>query len=230
MATQPQAKTDAAAEKAYAEASAAKAEVKTDDAAPAAAAPAAKAAPKPKKTVTPRKTVTKAAAKKKAAPARKPAAKTASKPISKEPAMTKTTDYTAQMTEGLAELQARAKSAYEQGAEYAAEMRELSKGNFDAFVESGRIFSAALQDLTKTATEESKTAVETLTADAREIAAVKSPTELVELQGKIASRNFDAAIAQFSKATETWVKLANDVAAPLSSRVSLAMDKARKAA
>ncbi|RXZ64365.1 phasin family protein [Pelagerythrobacter rhizovicinus] len=222
MATQPEAKTDAAAEKAYAEASAAKAEVKTDEAAPAAAAPAAKAAPK-------KKTTTKAAAKK-AAPARKPAAKTASKPISKEPAMTKTTDYTAQMTEGLAELQARAKSAYEQGAEYAAEMRELTKGNFDAFVESGRIFSAALQDLTKTAAEESKAAVETLTADAREIAAVKSPTELVQLQGKIASRNFDAAVAQLSKATEAWVKLANDVAAPLSSRVSLAMDKARKAA
>lgn len=223
MASQPEAKTDAAAEKAYAEASTAKTEVKTDDAAPAAAAPAAKAASKPKKTVT------KAAAKK-AAPARKPAAKTASKSISKEPAMTKTTDYTAQMTEGLAELQARAKSAYEQGAEYAAEMRDLSKGNFDAFVESGRIFSAALQDLTKTATEESKAAVETLTTDAREIAAVKSPTELVQLQGKIASRNFDAAIAQLSKATETWVKLATDVAAPLSSRVSLAMEKARKAA
>lgn len=222
MATQPQAKTDAAAEKAYAEASAAKAEVKTDEAAPAAAAPAAKAALK-------KKTTTKAAAKK-AAPARKPAAKPASKPISKEPAMTKTTDYTAQMTEGLAELQARAKSAYEQGAEYAAEMRELTKGNFDAFVESGRIFSAALQDLTKTAAEESKAAVETLTADAREIAAVKSPTELVQLQGKIASRNFDAAVAQLSKATEAWVKLANDVAAPLSSRVSLAMDKARQAA
>lgn len=229
MASQPEAKTDTAAEKAYAEASAAKAEVKKDDAAPAAAAPAAKVASKPKKTATPKKTMTKTAAKK-AAPARKPAAKTASKPNSKEPAMTKTTDYTAQMTEGLAELQARAKSAYEQGAEYVAEMRELSKGNFDAFVESGRIFSAALQDLTKTATEESKAAVETLTADAREIAAVKSPTELVELQGKIASRNFDAAIAQLSKATETWVKLANDVAAPLSSRASLAMDKVRKAA
>ncbi len=223
MATEPEAMTDAAAEKAYAEASATKAEVKTDEAAPAAAAPAAKVAPKPTKTVT------KAAAKK-AAPARKPAAKTASKPISEEPAMTKTTDYTAQMTEGLAELQARAKNAYEQGAEYAEEMRELTKGNFDAFVESGRIFSAALQDLTKTAAEESKVAVETLTADAREIAAVKSPTELVQIQGKIASRNFDAAVAQLSKATEVWVKLANDVAAPLSSRVSLAMEKARKAA
>jgi len=223
MATQSEATTDAAAEKAYAEASTAKTGVRNEDAAPAAAAAPAKATPKPKKTVT------KVAAKK-AAPARKPAAKTASKPISKEPAMTKTTDYTALMTEGLAELQARAKSAYEQGAEYAAEMRELTKGNFDAFVESGRIFSAALQDLTKTAAEESKAAVETLTADAREIAAVKSPTELVQIQGKIASRNFDAAVAQLSKATEAWVKLANDVAAPLSSRVSLAMDKARKAA
>lgn len=145
-------------------------------------------------------------------------------------AKTATTDYAAPFKDGFADLQAQAQAAYEKNAEYAAEMREFGKGNLDAVVESGRIFAAALQDIAKGAVEDGKTAVETATADAKELAAVKSPTDFVQLQGKIASRNFDAAVAQFSKTTEAWVKLANDVAAPLSSRVSLAMEKARKAA
>lgn len=233
MATAPEAKIDAAAEKAYADASAAR---KAAAAEPTAAevpakAPASRAAAKPKTTRTVKKAV---AAKKAPATKRKPAAKAPTKPVSKESIMTKTktgtTDYTAQMKEGLAELQTRAKTAYDKGTEYAAEARDFSQGNLDAVVESGKIFAAGMQDLAKLAVEDGKAAVETMTADAKEFAAVKSPTDLVQLQGKIASRNFDAAVAQFSKATEAWVKLAGDVAAPLSARASLAMEKVRKAA
>lgn len=192
-------------------------------------APVAKTAAK---KATAKKTATKKTAAKKAA-ASQPAAKVAAQPRSKETDMSKTqtsTDYAAQMKEGLAELQSHAQTAYEKSAEYAAEAREFSKGNLEAMVESGKIFAAGLQDLTRAAVEDSKSAVETMTADAKEFAAVKSPTDFVQLQGQIASRNFDAAVAQFSKATEAWVKLAGDVAAPLSSRVSLAMEKARTTA
>ena len=228
MATTPEAKIDAAAEKAYAEASAAR---KAAAAEVPANAPARKAAAKPRKKTATKKTV---AAKKAVGPKRMPAAKAPLKQISKESIMTKaktaTTDYAAQMKEGLAELQTRAKTAYDKGAEYAAEARDFSRGNLDAVVESGKIFAAGMQDLAKLAVEDGKAAVETMTADAKDFAAVKSPTDLVQLQGQIASRNFDAAVAQFSKATEMWVKLAGDVAAPLSARASLAMEKVRKAA
>ena len=253
MATQPEAKIDAAAEKAYAEASAARKAAASEEAAAAPAAeatkpapaakapakaPARKAAAKPKTRKT--KSVKKAAVRKAPASKRKPAAKAPSKAAStaktnlKESIMTKaktaTTDYAGQMKNGLAELQTRAKTAYDKGAEYAAEARDFSQGNLDAMVESGKIFAAGMQDLTKTAVEDGKVAVETMTADAKEFAAVRSPTDFVQLQGKIASRNFDAAVAQMSKATEMWVKLAGDVAAPISGRASLAMEKVRKAA
>jgi len=145
-------------------------------------------------------------------------------------AKTATPDYAAQFKDGLADFQAQARTAYDKGAEYAAEMREFGKGNLDAIVESGKVFSAGVQGIAKGAVEDGKTAIETATVDAKEFAAVKSPADFVQLQGKIASRNFDAAVAQLSKATEAWVKLAGDVAAPLSSRVSLAMDKVREAA
>ncbi len=88
----------------------------------------------------------------------------------------------------------------------------------------------ASQDIGKTYVEEAKSAFETATADLKEIAAIKSPTELFQIQGKLARRNFDALVAFSSKSSEAFVKLANEGFAPLSGRVSLAADKISKAA
>jgi len=243
MATQPESKIDVAAEKAYADASAAKkaeaiaAEpVKTAAPAPATKKAAAKKVIKKKAAAkpAPKKTVLKNAPVKKAdAPKRTVAPATKAVQL-KDTIMTKAktsaTDFTAQMKEGVATAQERAKAAYDKGTVLAAEMGEFSKGNLEAVVESGKILTAGVQTIAKTQFEDGKAAVETMTADLKEMAAIKSPTEFIQLQGKLASRNFDAAVAQVSKTTEAWVKLANDVFAPLSSRASLAMEKVRKAA
>ena len=57
-------------------------------------------------------------------------------------AKAKTTDYTAQVKEGFADLQERAKTAYDKGQEFATEMGEFTKGNVEAVVESGKILAA----------------------------------------------------------------------------------------
>ncbi|WP_235901239.1 phasin family protein [Pontixanthobacter aquaemixtae] len=145
-------------------------------------------------------------------------------------AKAKTTDYAAQVKEGFADLQERAKTAYDKGTEFASEMGEFNKANAEAVVEAGKILAAGVQDMGKAYVADVKEAVEVATADVKEVAAVKSPSEFVELQGKIARRNVDATVAAVSKNTEAWVKLANDAFAPLSSRASVAMDKIRKAA
>ena len=80
------------------------------------------------------------------------------------------------------------------------------------------------------AVEEGKSAFETLTADAKKMAAIKSPTELFQLQGELARRNFDAMVAFSSKSTEKMIKLSNDAFAPISSRMSLAAEKISKVA
>lgn len=141
-----------------------------------------------------------------------------------------TTDYTAQVKDGLADLQTRAKTVYGKSTVIASEMGEFSKHNVEAIVESGKILAAGMQDMAKNYVEEGKAAVSTMTSDVKEIAAVKSPTEFVQLQSQIVSRNFDATVANVSKTTEAWVKLANEAFAPISSRASVAMDKVRKAA
>ena len=143
---------------------------------------------------------------------------------------TKTADFTKPMADAVSELQTRAKVAYEKSTEVATEVTEFAKGNVEAMVESGKIFAAGAQTLGKTYVEEAKSAYETVTADVKELAAVKSPTELFQLQGKIARRNFDAMVQAGSKNTEAFLKLANDAFAPLTGRVEVATEKLAKVA
>lgn len=218
-----------------------------------AAASAAKA--KPAKARPAKATVLKAKAPKKSA-ARKAAAKAVaarSKPVInakpvrrapvarvkptptlsqlKETIMTvKTTDYTKPIADTFGEIQTRAKAAYDKGTVALTDATDFAKGNVEALVESSKIIATGVQDLSRTYVEEAKTAYETATGDVKELAAVKSPTELFQLQGKIARRNFDALIATSSKNTDAFLKLANDAFAPLTGRVNLAAEKLAKVA
>ncbi len=219
---------------------------KTEAAAKLAAAPAKKAnaaVRKPAaKKVAARKPVAKKAAARKA-PVKKAAARAAVKPVSttttpirqlKDKIMattnTKTADFTKTATDAVAGMQNRAKAAYEKGTEMTADMTAFQKGNFDALVESGKVLAAGLQDLGRTAVEDARTTAETVTADVKKMAAVKSPTELFQLQGEIARRNLDTMVARTSHNAQVMMKLANDMFAPLSTRASVAMERVSKAA
>jgi phasin family protein len=244
----PVAKIDAAAEKAYAEASAKAVEAPKVEAAPVAKkiaapkkAPAARKATPVKKAAA--KTVKKTATKtpvKKPVLARKAAVKT-SKPVAPKTnpviklkdtimATAKNTDIAATAKDVIADVQTRAKTAYAQTTVLASEATEFTKANVEAVVESGKIFIAGAQELLKDNVETGKTVIETVTEDAKKVAAVKSPTELMQLQGEIARRNFDALVSYGSKRTEAWVKLYNEAFAPISNRVSVAAEKIKKAA
>jgi len=114
-------------------------------------------------------------------------------------ATAKTTDFTKPFTDAIGDVQSKTKAAYDKGAELAAEATEFAKGNVEALVESGKIYAAGVQNLGKAYADEAKTAYETLTADLKELAAVKSPTELFQLQARLARRNFDAMVAYGAK-------------------------------
>lgn len=254
MADEAKSKIDVATEKAAAEAAA------TVVAAPKAeAAPAAKPVVKtvvakkaPKKVVAKKVAAKKPVAKKIAAPkapAKKVAAKKAAPkkvaapkaaPKTKTPtftdlkdkimAKTESMDFTKAIKEAAADVQTRLKTAYDKGSEFVSEATEFNKANVEALVESGKILAGAAQEMGREVVEEAKSAFETMTADAKKMAAVKSPTELFQLQGEIARRNFDAVVAYNSKSTEKLIKLANDAFAPISSRMSVAAEKISKAA
>jgi phasin family protein len=171
-------------------------------------------------------------------PARFPAVKSPAQPTRtltqlKETIMANantTADYTKPIADAFGEIQTRAKTAYDKSTVAMTEVTEFTKGNVEAIVESGKILAGGVQGLGKSYVEEAKTAYETLTADVKELAAVKSPTELFQLQGKIARRNFDALVATSSKNTDAFIKLATEAFAPITGRVNLAAEKLAKVA
>jgi len=195
-------------------------------AAPKKAAAKKVAAPKTQKTVAKVKQAAKPAAPK----AANPVTTTISNLKDKIMANTKTADFTSTVKTAAADAQTRAKAAYDKLQAYTGEATEFTKGNVEALVESGKILGAGVQDIARGEFEAAKGAFETVTADLKALAAVKSPTELFKLQGEIARRNFDAAVARASKNAEVSMKLANDAFAPISSRMSLAAERFSKAA
>jgi phasin family protein len=138
------------------------------------------------------------------------------------------TNFTAPMNDAVSEMQTRSQAAYEKSSEMMGEMSDTAKGNVEAMVESGKIFQTGMQDLARAYVEDAKSVYEQMTADLKEMAAVKSPTELLQLQGKILRRNFDTMVAASSKNTEKMMKLSNDAFAPISARLSVAAEKMTK--
>ena len=132
-------------------------------------------------------------------------------------------EFTDKMQTAFKDAQEKAKAAFGDAGTFA-------KGNVEAIVESGKILATGLQDMTKGYVEETKTSFEAMTADVKELAAVKSPTEFFEKQSALMRKNFDAAVAASSKNSEAMLKLVNEAFQPISTRVSLAVEKIKTAA
>lgn len=138
-------------------------------------------------------------------------------------AMATTTEFTDKMTAAFKDAQDKAKAAFGDAGAFA-------KGNVEAMVESSKIFATGIQEMSKGYVAETKSAFEAMTADVKELTTVKSPTEFFEKQSALLRKNFDAAVAASSKNSEAMLKLANEAFQPISTRVSLAVEKVKKAA
>lgn len=128
------------------------------------------------------------------------------------------------------EAQAKAKAAFEKSSVAFGEAGDFAKGNVEAVLESSKIFAEGLQGMGSELVAEGRSAFETFTGDIKELAAAKSPTDFFKLQGDILRKNFDSAVAYGSKNSEAALKLFSDTMAPISGRVSVAVEKARQVA
>jgi phasin family protein len=138
--------------------------------------------------------------------------------------------YTAKAKEIFADVQVRAAEAAEKAKKLAADAAEFNKANLEAMLEAGKIAAKGAQDMGKTNVEFAKSNFESVQAAVKEVTAVKSPTDFVKLQGDLARKGFDAAVAQGSKNTEFMVKLVSDMFQPISNRIAVTTELFKKAA
>ncbi len=140
------------------------------------------------------------------------------------------TEMTGTIQTAMKEAAEKAKAALEKSQAALGDMGAFTKGNVEAVVESTKILASGLQEMTKSYAVETKTVVETMQAEIKELAAVKSPAEFFEKQNAMLRKQFDAAVAATSKNSEAMLKLASEAFQPISNRVSLAVEKIKQAA
>ena len=124
-----------------------------------------------------------------------------------------------------AEFTEQAKGAMEKSAKMAEDFVAFGKGNIEALVESSKIAAKNVEALGQEAAEYAKTSFESATEAAKTLAAAKSPTEFMKLQGDYARTAFDTMIAEGSRSTERMLKMFGEFAQPISNRVAVATDK-----
>ena len=122
-----------------------------------------------------------------------------------------------------------AKAAFEKSAKAGEELTEFTKGNMEAFAASAKTAAKGVESLGQEMAEYGKKSFETATATIKSLATVKTPTELFQIQSDYAKSSFDSAVAEASKLSEAWLKLAGDIFQPISSRYALAAEKVKSA-
>ena len=140
-------------------------------------------------------------------------------------------DKAAQQTQAMfADAQDRTKGAVEKGQKFLAELTEFNTGNIEALVESSKIAARGFEAMSQDAMATAKSTFEEASQAMQTLATVKSPTEFMKLQADFARSAFDTMVQQASRRTEASLKLAGEVAQPISNRVALAAEKIKVAA
>jgi phasin family protein len=124
----------------------------------------------------------------------------------------------------------KAKTAVEKSSKTMEELGDLTKGNLEAFVESSKIAAKGLESLSQGAAEYGRQSFEKSSATFKSFASVKTPAELFKLQSDLLAATFDTIATETAKTSETVLKLAGEIAQPISNRVALVSDKLKSLA
>jgi phasin family protein len=125
----------------------------------------------------------------------------------------------------VADLNEKAKVAVEKSSKAMEEMTELTKGNLEAMVESSKIAAKGVEAMGQNAAEYGRKSFEKTSATFKSFAGVKSPTEFFQLQSELMTSAFDTMAAEAAKTSESMLKLAGEIAQPISNRVAVVSDK-----
>lgn len=139
-------------------------------------------------------------------------------------------DAKAKMETVYADLNEKAKAGVEKSTKAIEELSDLAKGNVEALVESGKIAAKGMETLGQEAVDYSRKSFEKATASFKTFSTIKTPTEFFQLQSQLFSSSFDDFTKEAAKSSEAMMKLAGDVASPLTARVTLVTDKVKSLA
>lgn len=124
----------------------------------------------------------------------------------------------------------RAKTTVEKSAKLMEELTEFTKGNVEAIVASSKVAAKGAETLGQGAADYGRRSFEEASAVLKSFAEVKSPTDFFRLQSDYVRSAFDSWVSESSRTSETVLKLAGEVAEPITRRYSVAAERVKSAA
>ena len=125
---------------------------------------------------------------------------------------------------GLETSQVKIKGNIEKSMKTAEEIVLFGQGNVEAWVKASQIYASGFQDISKQFAASSKASLEEAVAFTKSLMGVKSVKDAVDLQTGFTKSSIERAVSETNKLTDASVKLAEQTIAPLTARITLAVE------
>ena len=137
----------------------------------------------------------------------------------------------AQAAAGFADTQAKVKEGMEKAMKTAEELVAFSQGNVEAMVKSGQIWAAGVQDIGKQIAANAQASFDETMSTFKALVLGEVAEGRVRPAGRAwRASTMEKTLAESGKLTDASMKLTEQTLAPLTARVSLAIEKFAKAA
>ena len=137
-------------------------------------------------------------------------------------------DDMARATVGFADTQEKVKEGMEKAMKTAEELMAFSQGNLEAVVKSGQIWAAGVQDISKQMAASMQASFDDTMSVFKALTGVKSVKDAIDLQSGLARSAMEKTLTESGKLTDASMKLTEQTLAPLTARLSLAIEKFAK--
>jgi len=132
-------------------------------------------------------------------------------------------------TVGFENTQEKVKEGMDKAMKTAEELMAFSQGNLEAMVKSGQIWASGMQDLGKQMAATAQASFDETMSTFKALTSAKSLKDAFDLQATLARTTLEKTLAESGKLTDASMKLTEQTLAPLTARVTLAMEKFAKA-
>ena len=136
----------------------------------------------------------------------------------------------AKATAGFEATQAKVKEGVEKAMKTAEELVAFNQGNIEAIVKSGQIWATGVQDLSKHLAAAAQASLDESMSAFKALTSAKSLKDAFELQSSFARAALEKSLAESGKLTDASFKLTEQALAPITARVTVAVEKFAKAA
>jgi phasin family protein len=131
---------------------------------------------------------------------------------------------------GFTETQVKVKEGMEKAMRTAEDLVSFGQGNLEAMLKSSQIWAAGVQDLSKQMAASAQASFDETMSTFKAMATVKSLKDAMDLQATLARATMEKTLAESGKLTDASFKLTEQAIAPITARVSLAVEKFAKSA